>query len=232
MSLVCGSLSCSSVCGASRFSVGFGQCRGIAGVRSRGQVRLRRQGFGVASAVREEGEPSPAGGELEDEASVALNQVAPPVGNVFGSEAKEVSVLEDPVGFVKSGLERKAEAVRHAFQAVEDAVAPSPYSPAQGNDVVVFFFLSAFLGLSFWLGNYVVPRWIFKDTVFRNIDEEDEYVQEENPSEEAVDPADLIELPTNLMPFRGAAVEGFKAGRQKARDAAQKGRMKKANKSK
>jgi hypothetical protein len=148
-------------------------------------------------------------------------------------EAKEVSVLEDPVGFVKSRLERKAEAVWHTFQAVEDAVAPSPYSPAQGNDIVVFFFLSAFLGLSFWLGNYVVPTWIFKDTIFRNsIDEEDEYVQEETPSEEAVDPADLIELSTNLMPFCGAAVAGFKAGRQKARDAAQKGRKKKANKSK
>jgi hypothetical protein len=70
------------------------------------------------------------------------------VGNVFGSEAKEVSVLEDPVGFVKSRLERKAEAVRHAFQAVEDAVAPSPYSPAQGNDIVVFFFLRSSLHTS------------------------------------------------------------------------------------
>jgi hypothetical protein len=51
MSLACGSLSCSSVCGASRSSAGFEQQRGIAGVRSRGQVRLRRQGFWVASAV-------------------------------------------------------------------------------------------------------------------------------------------------------------------------------------
>lgn len=85
----------------------------------------------------------------------------------------------------------------------------------------------------------MVPTWIFKETVFRNsngyVDDNaeehvQEYAQDEagEPSEKEVDPADLIELPKNLMPLRGVAVAGFKAGRQKARDAAEKWRKKKA----
>ena len=80
-----------------------------------------------------------------------------------------------------------------------------------------------------------MPTWIFKETVFRNSggngDDGEDYVPDEKSSEEEVDPADLIELPPNLMPFREAAVAGFKAGRQKARDAEEKKR-KKAGKSK
>jgi hypothetical protein len=61
------------------------------------------------NAVRAEGEVYPSGGDLEvtsvDVASVALNQLAPPVGTVFGTEVKEVNVLEDPVGFFKSRFE-------------------------------------------------------------------------------------------------------------------------------
>ncbi|KAG0561673.1 hypothetical protein KC19_9G083100 [Ceratodon purpureus] len=236
MSLVRQSLGFSS-CGVSHPSSGF-KHRGVAGAWLLPQFRTqhlpRTQPLRVANVVRSGGEPYPSG--ESEVASVVLgqNQVAPPVGNVFGTEVKEVGILEDPVGFFKYRLERKAQSVRQAFESVEDTVKPSPYSPTQGNDVVVFVCVSVFLALSFWLGNYVVPTWIFKETVFRNsggnVDEE-EYVPEDEPSEEEVDPADLIELPRNLMPFQPAAVAGFKAGRQKARDAEEK-RRKKAEKRK
>lgn len=81
----------------------------------------------------------------------------------------------------------------------------------------------------FWIGNYVVPAWIFRATVFNNsregkqgrlFDDEEDDPDFTRTEGDEVDPADLIELPPNLMAFREAAVSGFKAGRQKARDQA------------
>lgn len=96
---------------------------------------------------------------------------------------------------------------------------------------------SVFLILLFWVGNYLAPTWIFKETVFRiskenSDDNVEECRQDDEPSEE-VDPADFIELPTNLQPFRGIVVEGFKAGRERARQqAGEKLRKKRPGKSK
>lgn len=95
---------------------------------------------------------------------------------------------------------------------------------------VCFYMCSVFFLFIFWIGNYVVPAWIFRATVFNNSregkqgrrfdDEEDELDSTRTEEGDEVDPADLIELPPNLMVFREAAVSGFKAGRQKARDQA------------
>ena len=93
-----------------------------------------------------------------------------------------------------------------------------------------FSMCSVLLLFIFWIGNYVVPAWIFRATVFNNSregkqgrlfdDEEDNPDSTRTEEGDEVDPADLIELPPNLMAFREAAVSGFKAGRQKARDQA------------
>lgn len=89
---------------------------------------------------------------------------------------------------------------------------------------------SVFFVFVFWFGNFVAPNLIFKDTVFRNsngnMDDDDEFVPKK-PKEDEADPADLIELPTNLQAFRGFAVDGFKAGRQRAREEAEARRKKK-----
>lgn len=102
---------------------------------------------------------------------------------------------------------------------------------------VCFCICSVFCLFVFWIGNYVVPAWIFRATVFSNTQEGKQRrlldIEEDDPESvrteegEEVDPADLIELPPNLMVFREAAVSGFKAGRQKARDHADP-KMKKA----
>lgn len=92
----------------------------------------------------------------------------------------------------------------------------------------------------FWVGNYLAPTWIFKETVFRNAsqnsdDNFEEYGQDDKPStakEDEVDPADLIQLPPNLRAFTPAAVAGFKAGRQKAREEEEERRRKKSGKRK
>jgi hypothetical protein len=104
---------------------------------------------------------------------------------------------------------------------------------------VCFCMCSVLFLFIFWIGNYVVPAWIFRATVFNNSregkqgrlfdDEEDDPDSTRTEEGDEVDPADLIELPPNLMAFREAAVSGFKAGRQKARD--QAGPKKKKSKS-
>lgn len=150
MSIVPRSLSFTAVRERSHPSSRF-RVRGFAGGRSLPRSNLVAPLRGL-SMVRPggdgQGEAYPAG-EFEvasaEVASVVLNQVAPPVGNVFGSAAKEVHVLEDPVRFFKDRLERKAQKVREAIVSVEEAVAPSPYSPAQGTDVVIFVFLRSSL---------------------------------------------------------------------------------------
>jgi len=106
-----------------------------------------------------------------------------------------------------------------------------------GIDVILSFGVcSVFLGLLFWVGNYLAPTWIFKDTVFgnsrRNKDDDGVENVPRKLMEEEVDPADLIDLPTNLEPFRGIVVQGFKAGRQKAREEAEAKRRKKSEKGK
>jgi len=180
------------------------------------------------------GEPYPSR-EFEICSELDLNQVAPPVSNVFSNTTttEEVSILADPARFFYNRVERKVHKVQQALQSVGEAVAPSPFSPTQGDDVVGFFLISVFLGLLFWLGNYVGPTWIFKDTVFKK-NEDDDGVENVTRKlmEEEVDPADLIELPTNLQPFRGIAIQGFKAGRQKAREEAEAKRRKKSAKGK
>ncbi|KAJ7553927.1 hypothetical protein O6H91_06G119000 [Diphasiastrum complanatum] len=46
-------------------------------------------------------------------------------------------------------------------------LAPPPqFAPAQG-DAVTFIVISIFLLVVFWLGNYLAPDMIFRDTVFR-----------------------------------------------------------------
>ncbi|XP_024369067.1 uncharacterized protein [Physcomitrium patens] len=180
--------------------------------------------------------------QLKDtQTNVALNEAAPAVGSVFAEgSTKEVTLLEDPVGFVRYRWDKKLQYARKALAPLEESVAPSPYSPTQGDDVVVFFLVSMALIFLFWVGNYLAPTWIFKETVFRNAsqnsdDNFEEYGQDDKPStakEDEVDPADLIQLPPNLRAFTPAAVAGFKAGRQKAREEEEERRRKKSGKRK
>ncbi|KAH9330111.1 hypothetical protein KI387_002219, partial [Taxus chinensis] len=53
---------------------------------------------------------------------------------------------------------------------LNDIFTPAPNSPAAGGDLTGFFSVSAILLVVFWLGNFVVPDMIFKDTVFRKTD--------------------------------------------------------------
>lgn len=193
--------------------------------------------FPMMRAVSEGPYPSR---EFEICSELDLNEVAPPVSNVFGTATtttttEEVSILDDPAKFFYNRVEKKVQKVQQALQSVGESVAPSPFSPAQGDDVVGFFLISVFLGLLFWVGNYMAPTWIFKDTVFGNSKRNKDYDGVENlrrKLEEEVDPADLIELPTNLQPFRGIVVQGFKAGRQKAREEAEAKQRKKSEEGK
>ncbi|GLJ26592.1 hypothetical protein SUGI_0515880 [Cryptomeria japonica] len=57
---------------------------------------------------------------------------------------------------------------------VKEILKPAPNSPAAGGDLTGFFSASAILLLIFWLGNYVVPDIIFKDTIFKKIDSTDD----------------------------------------------------------
>lgn len=148
MSLVRRSLSFSIL----HLSCGFKQHREFAGASwlrtysSKQPLRVANVGAGHGETAAIAAQPYPSrefelSSEIEQQASVALNEVAPPVSNVFGSARKEVSIFEDPAGFFRNRAERKVEKVKQALQSVEEAVAPSAFSPTQGDDVVGFFLI-------------------------------------------------------------------------------------------
>eukprot|EP01018_Ginkgo_biloba_P009695 Gb_25172 [translate_table: standard] len=81
------------------------------------------------------------------------------IGSAVG-EAKDFSIVD------------RWQRFQAAFQEVFE---PFPNSPARGGDLTKFLSTSALLVLLFWLGNYVVPDWIFSKTVFRKTDDDGDF---------------------------------------------------------
>ncbi len=100
-------------------------------------IRASSSSLGVVSSTSTRGISS----ELEF-VSGALNEDAPPiVGSAMGDVREVGDVLQGIQAFIGERVSRKVEGVKKAWVSVEDALAPTPYAPAHGEDTVLFIVL-------------------------------------------------------------------------------------------
>jgi len=100
-------------------------------------IRASSSSLGVVSSTSTRGISSDL--ELVSE---ALNEDAPPiVGSARGDVRAGGDVLQRIQAFVGERVSRKVEGVKKAWVSVEDALAPTPYAPAHGEDTVLFIVL-------------------------------------------------------------------------------------------
>ncbi len=100
-------------------------------------IRASSSSLGVVSSTSTRGISS----DLEL-VSGALNEDAPPiVGSAMGDGREGGDVLQGIQAFVRERVSRKVEGVKKAWVSVEDALAPTPFAPAHGEDTVLFIVL-------------------------------------------------------------------------------------------
>ncbi|KAL3700450.1 hypothetical protein R1sor_018472 [Riccia sorocarpa] len=51
---------------------------------------------------------------------------------------------------------------------------PTPFTPVEGTEALQFYIVCALLFVAFWVGNYLAPDFIFRNTVFRSRTEEED----------------------------------------------------------
>jgi hypothetical protein len=201
-------------------------------------IRASSSSLGVVSSTSTGGISS----DLEL-VSGALNEDAPPiVGSAMGDGREVGDVLQGIQAFVGERVSRKVEGVKKAWVSVEDALAPTPYAPAHGEDTVLFIVLCFAMLSAFWVGNYVAPDWIFSETVFatkmtdkeianRGDDEADLEILNVTtlePSPLDIEQYDIEEIQSlkekklsdiikERRPLRDAALLGFQAAQQNAK---------------
>lgn len=115
-----------------------------------GRRRRRRRRIAMFSSIRASSSSlgvvsSTSTGGISSDLEVvsgALNEDAPPiVGSAMGDVREGGDVLQEIQAFVGERVSRKVEGVKKAWVSVEDALAPTPYAPAHGEDTILFIVL-------------------------------------------------------------------------------------------
>ncbi|KAL2651266.1 hypothetical protein R1flu_019394 [Riccia fluitans] len=77
-------------------------------------------------------------------------------------------------GFNQELLRVQTDELKQEILSGDFVVKPTPFTPVEGTQALQFYVICAFLFVAFWVGNYLAPDLIFKNTVFRSRSEEDD----------------------------------------------------------